>query len=164
MPSSTLTLTADAGSSSFFFTNLHYALVEGGSYAEVYDPTLGDGSRGVANYNTNATSVIPNDAKILGVEITVIASYTEGVYGRVDAGISQSGGSVEPSVQINNSFQSYKFGSSSNNLGADSLIKLQVLTVTLTAAYPGRSYLDFITATVFWEVPSLNVLFFGESF
>ena len=163
MLSTVLTLSVGTGNS-WFFKYPQNALIEGGSYAEVYDPSSGYGSLGVANYNTNATSVIPNDAKILGVEITVIASYTEGFFGRVSAGISQSGGSVEPSVQLNNSFQSYKFGSSSNNLGADSLIKLKVLTVTLTARDPERSYLDFITATVFWEVPSLNVLFFGESF
>ena len=163
MPSSTLTLTVGAGSSDFF-QSLENALVEGDTAAYVYDPTGGDGVIGIAFYNTNATSIIPSNAKILGVEITAKASSDYLGYGMIGATISQTGNYTAPSFPLTTTYEYFKFGSPTNNLGADSTIKLQILSVTLSTSSPNKSYLDFITATVYWEVPSLNVLFFGESF
>lgn len=163
MPSTVLTLSVGTASS-YFFQSPENALVEDGTAAYVYDATGGDGVSVTAYYNTNATSIIPSNAKILGVEITAKASNDYLGYGMIGATISQTGSYPASFLPLTTTYEYFKFGSPTNNLGADSTIKLQILSVTLSTSSPHNSYLDFITATVYWEVPSLNVLFFGESF
>lgn len=161
MPSTVLTLSVGTGSS-YFFVNPANALVSGGSWATVYDP--GDnGVTGVGHYNTNATQLLPSNAIILGVEITTIAK-NDTYSASIGASISQGGNVPLTTASMTQTFQSYKFGSSVNNLGATSVSNLQVVSVAMQTADPAESLLDYVTATVFWEVPSLNVLFFGESF
>lgn len=161
MPSTVLTLSV--GTSSYFFVSPANALVSGGSWATVYDPGGGDGVTGVGHYNTNATQLLPSNAIILGVEITTIAK-NDTYSASIGASISQVGNIPLTTTSMTQTFQSYKFGSSVNNLGATSVSNLQVVSVAMQTVYPAESLLDYVTATVFWEVPSLNVLFFGESF
>lgn len=162
MPSTVLTLSVGTGSS-YFFVNPANALESGGSWATVYDSGSEDGVTGVGHYNTDATQLLPSNAIILGVEITTIAK-NDSYPASIGASISQGGNFPLTTASMTQTFQSYKFGSSVNNLGATSVSNLQVVSVAMQTSYPAVSFLDYVTATVFWEVPSLNVLFFGESF
>lgn len=167
MPSSTLTLTADAGSSSYFFTNLSGALGEDGDYAQAYAPSEEvEFAYGV--FNTDAAQVIPQNALILGVEITAIARTPYSFYHnlKIDAKIDQTVQSFVPSRgTLTNTFSTYIFGSPTDNQGITSNIKLQVLTVTIGVWYAvADAQLDYVSVKVYWELPPSNVLFLGESF
>ena len=167
MPSSTLTLTAAAGSSSFFFTNLSEALVEGGNYAQANAPDeIVEIAYGV--FNTDAAQVIPQNALILGVEITAIARISSPFYPSLknDAKIDQTVQSFVPSRgTLTDTFSTYIFGSPTDNQGITSNIKLQVLTVAIGVVDVGLySQLDYVSVKVYWELPPSNVLFLGESF
>lgn len=168
MPSSTLTLTADAGSSSSFFANLSNALVEDGGYAQASTPDdVVQFAYGV--FNTDAAQVIPQNALILGVEITAIAKISNSSYSnlKIDAKIDQTVQSFVPSRgTLTGTFSTYIFGSPTDNQGITSNIKLQVLTVVIgVAAYAvAYSQLDYVSVKVYWELPPSNVLFLGESF
>lgn len=161
-----LTLTINpTGYTNDYWASPANALTANNSYASAGP---GSGSRTLA-YDTNAASVIPANAVILGVVITVRGyATTIANVPRIGAQPSSNGiggaTTLQPVAATNTT---YNYGAGDDPLGAVSRADLATLALRVqnTSGSTSTYYIDHATMTVFWDYPPAgNALFFGENF
>lgn len=162
-----LTLTVNpTGYTNSYWTTPSNALTANNTYASAGP---GSGSRTFV-YDTNAASVIPANAVILGVVIT-IKGYATVIANvpMIGAGPSSSGvggGVTLRPVTTTNAI--YTYGASDDPMGATSRADLVTLAVRVQNTSGNNSiyYIDHATMTVYWDYPAdgVNCMFFGENF
>lgn len=162
-----LTLTVNpTGYANSYWTSPANALTANNSYASAGP---GSGSRTFA-YDTNAASVIPANAVILGVVIT-IKGYATVIANvpMIGAEPSSSGVGGDATLQpVTTTNAIYTYGASDNPMGATSRADLVTLAVRVqnTSGNNSLYYIDHATMTVYWDYPAdgVNCMFFGENF
>ncbi|MBO9680959.1 MAG: hypothetical protein J7556_22260 [Acidovorax sp.] len=171
MPSNALTLSVNAtGYNNSSWTSPANALVSNNAYAT---KAPGVTSNQYFAYDTNAASVLPVDAVIVGVVITVEYKVSATALGpKVETAGPAAGSGIplsnsEPPIIGTTADVVYTVGSPTNPLGATSRDSLTTMALRLNQATSGSvtHYIDNATMTVYWDYPSTgNVLFFGEPF
>lgn len=169
MPSTALTLTINAsGYVNSFFTNPGNALVSNNSYATVV--TTSTSSRRLTA-DTNAASVIPSNAIIIGVVCTCeykasVLTYSPYLYfGPGGSSGLYSGGKGPASVTTADVV--YTTGSTTDQNTGTTIAALATMTVLLGTNSSGSTThsIDNMTMTVYWDYPaSINPLLLGELF
>lgn len=169
MPTTALTLTVNAtGYTNSSWTTPLNALVSNNTYAS-FAP--GATSNRYFAYDTNAASVLPANAVIVGVEVTIqyrVSATTLGPTVVAGPGQSNIPASSAGAITGTTTKATYTFGGPTNKLNALDRSYLATLAVRISQTTAGTvtHFLDHATMTVYWETPATgpNLLFFGENF
>jgi hypothetical protein len=170
MPTSTITLTMNAGAfSNGTWTTPGNALVSNNAYASL---NPGVTSNRYLTFDTNAAALIPTDAVIVGVLVQVEHRVSATTFGPnlmagpgTAAGVMTSGGQTPINGVTTDTVHSW--GGGTNPLGALDVSSLAtcIVRVSQTSAGSATHFIDNVAMWVDWVLPSgANVLFFGENF